>query len=208
MEISNKTLAMFLVAAIVISLAGTIISLNKLGTITGNPATGYASLNTTATAQLTVNTTSDIRFLISTVNWGSGSVNVTIGWCNMTTLGANSAGCQSFSTVSQGLTLVNDGNNNVSVTLYSNLSAASFLGGTNPKFQYNVSNNQSNSCPGGAVPAAFTDVNTTIPGTQICALLDFNPTKDSLLIGVQVNFSYDAPQGAKSALFYAIGTSL
>ena len=207
MQITNNTLVGILAFAIFISLFGTLIGFEKMDSM--EHTTGFATLNTTGLAQLTVNTTADVRFVVNSVNWGSGSVNVSLLWCMMNTTGAKSPGCQSFTTVSQGLTLVNDGNNNVSVQLYSNVSAVTFLGGTNPNFEYNVSNNITGSCQGsGVTPTVFTDVNTTLPGTQICPLLDFNPTKNSLLIGVLVNFSYDAPQGAKSALFNAVGTAL
>ena len=49
MEINNRALVLFLVAAIVVSLAGTIISLNKLGTL--RYTTGLAASDT-ATATL------------------------------------------------------------------------------------------------------------------------------------------------------------
>jgi len=67
MDISNKALSMFLLAAIVVSLGGTIVSLNKLGSVS---TTGYAT--DTGTVQLTVAqsvsiTTSDA----DTVNFGT-----------------------------------------------------------------------------------------------------------------------------------------
>jgi len=68
MDISNKALSMFLLAAIVVSLGGTIVSLNKLGSIS---TTGYATTDT-GTVQLTVAesvsiTTNDA----DTVNFGT-----------------------------------------------------------------------------------------------------------------------------------------
>lgn len=63
MDISNKTLAMFLVAAIVVSIAGTTISLNKLGGVGSNAPTGYA---TTDIGNVTINIGAAVSIIINT----------------------------------------------------------------------------------------------------------------------------------------------
>ena len=202
MELSNKTLAMFLVAAIAVSLFGTLFSLNRLGSL---GATGYAT-SANGTAIVVVNTSTSIKYVVATINWGSGLVNTTAGYlnCTLATDAANTAGCIGFNTVSQGFILENDGNTVAAVTLSSNRTAAQFIGGTSdgggPLFRYKVANNgtESSSC-GSPNPAAYTDVNVTAPGTLICSALNYSDTQDSLEVDIYVNIPYTALGGQKIA---------
>jgi hypothetical protein len=211
MEITNKTLAMFLVAAIVVSLAGTIISLNKLGSIS---TTGYAS-NVNATARVNVNAVSSVVFRISSMDWGTGSVTANASAtqfnCTLISNATNSVDCFGFNVVTNPFVLENDGNTNVSVTLKSNATATQFIGGTavygGPVFQYNVSNNETSSCVTPA-PAGFTDVNVTGAGTQICDVLDSTDTKDTIKIHIKINIPYTATTGDRTANLMATATGL
>ena len=202
MEITNKTLAIFLVAAVAISLFGTILSINKLNQFGKFITTGYATSDN-ATATLVVSSTTSIKFAVATVDWGTGYVNSTGGYvnCTLTTNGYNTpSACVGFNTVSQGFVLENDGNTMAQVQLYSNATAAQFIGDSTALFLYRVSDNESNSCTGEA-PASYTTVNTTSPGTLICPSQAFNFTDnvDSLRIDINVTIPYTAPPGSKSA---------
>jgi hypothetical protein len=211
MEITNKTLGLLLVAAVAISLFGTIISINKLNQFTQlSTTTGFATSDQ-GNVSVYVNTSTSIRFAVNTVNWGTGIVNTTGGYvnCTMMTDGtANSAGCSGFNTVTQNFVLENDGSTLAGVQLASNASAAQFIGGDSsgggPLFRYTVTNNETGSCSG-PVPSSFTDVNTTAPGTQICPVSGFNytDTRDSMNISIYVNIPYTAPSGQKSATLTA-----
>ena len=203
MEISNKTLALFLVAAIVVSLAGTIISLNKLGQVT---TTGFAATDT-GTATLQVNSTTSIFFSIDSINWGSGYVNGSYINCTMGSDNKRSLGCVGFTTVAQGFVLENDGNKNVTVELVANATAAQFIEGSTgggPEFLYNVSNNETDACDTPA-PAALTAVNTSAPGTLICDIFHFIDA-DTMRIDVEINIPSDSPPGVKIAEFTATAT--
>lgn len=76
-EISNKTLVGLLVVAIVISLAGTFISLNKLGQL--RSITGFQANQTTqsGTTQVQILGTAQITLYENTMNFGAGQVNGT-----------------------------------------------------------------------------------------------------------------------------------
>ena len=214
MEITNKTLVMFLVAAIVVSLAGTIISLNKLGSISSKSTTGYVS-NVNATARVNVNAVSSVVFRISSMDWGTGSVTANVSAtqfnCTLISNSTNSVDCFGFNVVANPFVLENDGNTNVSVTLKSNATATQFIGGTvvygGPVFQYNVSNNETSSCATPA-PAGFTDVNVTAAGTQICDILDSAESKDTIKINIKLNLPYTTPTGDKTAVLTATATGL
>jgi len=214
MEITNKTLVAFLMAAIVVSLAGTIISLNKLGSISVNgPSTGYAS-NVNATAHVQVTATTSISFVVSSLDWGTGSVNSTSPDQNctlITNVTNNPTDCLLFNTGVPPLILQNDGNTNVSVVLRSNATAAQFIGGTGvqggPQFMWNISNNETSSCvtPNASL-ANFTSVLTT--DTQICDVLDAIDTKDSMKINIKLNLPFTTPQGDKTAVLTATATGV
>ncbi|MBT7903016.1 hypothetical protein HN587_04060 [Candidatus Woesearchaeota archaeon] len=75
-EVSNKTLAILLVAAIVVSLGGVVLSMNKLGKVT--VVTGFASgTNTTQDGEVTLNITaySSFEFIDSAIAFGSATLN-------------------------------------------------------------------------------------------------------------------------------------
>ncbi|MCC7574446.1 hypothetical protein KO361_02550 [Candidatus Woesearchaeota archaeon] len=83
MSVSNKTLAVMLLAAIVVSLGGTFVSLSKLGAIS---MTGYQAFNDTdsGTVQLTIEelisiTIEDQRNInFGTCDFGAGATNIVI----------------------------------------------------------------------------------------------------------------------------------
>ena len=137
MEISNKMLAWFVVAAVVVSIFGTVISLNKLNKT--NSLTGFATSNTTGTANVAITTQTVLRFVISAVDFGSGQINTSGGYYNCT-MGINdsnpgtiikSAGCIGFNTtVGSTFQLQNAGTTYLNVTLNFSKNAADFIGGT------------------------------------------------------------------------------
>lgn len=120
MDISNRALAMFLLAAIVVSLAGTITSLNRLGSIS---TTGYASTDT-GTVQLvvagslsitTADATPSINF-VGCVPYPGGSVSIN-SENSSNTSGAN--GICGYASI-QNITVRNDGTVDANVTIQSN----------------------------------------------------------------------------------------
>ena len=79
-EISNKTLAFLLVVAIAISLGGTFVSMNRLNTLMNLPGvTGFATANSTGTANVTITASASIRFAVNNLDFGIGAVNSSAG---------------------------------------------------------------------------------------------------------------------------------
>ncbi|MCH8003659.1 MAG: hypothetical protein IH934_03420 [Nanoarchaeota archaeon] len=235
-EISNRTIMVLLVATIVISLGGTFISLsavnNRLTSIGLAPITGFATVPN-ATATVTVNTVASIRFSAATVAFSSGSVDTAGGFnnCTLSTIVANS-GCTDFLEVSNGFTIENDGNTNLSVELRSNQTAAQFIGLGSALFLWNVTVNESGSCvnitgredvvnpnttadcgtfntstDNGATPcgAIFEAVSTT--NKNICPRLLFADANDALNIDINISIPSDAPTGAKLTGLIVTGTT-
>jgi hypothetical protein len=236
-DISNKTLATLLIVAIVVSVGGTWLVVNKAPTgllqITGAPATD------TGTATVTIETTGSVRFNVATLNFGTGKVNTSAGntQCVLDSNGTNdSARCINFTAVFGNLTLENDGSTNVTVQLASDKAAVAFLGGDAnlAYFMWSVGQNESTSCRNGTGgtgqqniasslgnctatngvggncttnPLPWSNVNTTAPGTTICQELMFNNTEDSIAIEVNFTIPFNAPAGVKTATFTATATT-
>jgi len=216
---TNRTLALVLVAAI-------FVNLGCLWLLTHASITGLQSSVDYGTATLVIASVGSLRFVVNSTNWGTGRVNTTNGNqnCILDTRGANSlTKCINFSTVTQGLTIENNGDTNVTVQLYFSTNFTDFLGGdpTLGWFRYNVSNNETNSCrnsTGGTgcpanvnctvAPIAWTDVNNTAYGTTVCPKLLFTDTSDSLLIDLNLSVPYDAPAGSKLSTLTATATSV
>jgi len=236
-EVSNRTIVALLVATIVVSLGGTFVTLNslnnRLGALGVSQITGFA-LIPNATATVTVQTFSSIKFSQASVAFGTGNVNTTGGFnnCTLSTLagatGANS-GCADFSEVSNGFTIENDGNTNLSVELRSNVTAEQFIGIGSALFLWNVTVNESSSCVNSSAngngvvnPNTTADCGTlntsasTVCGTifesvfttnkNICPRLLFADVSDALNININITIPSDAPAGAKTAGLVVTGT--
>jgi hypothetical protein len=215
MEVSNKTLALFLVAAVVVSIGGTILSLDRLSRVS---TVGYATDADTGTATLTIQTLASIKFAINTIDFGTGSVNSSTGipQCNLTINASNAiakSNCIGFYDTNNNGAIVdtfiieNDGNADLNITLNSTVNSTEFLGGsaTYALFQYTVSNNVSGSgaCGGTlGVPtwASFNNVNT-----NVCTNLSWS-APDTLRVGIRVGIPDDSLTGQRNATLIATGT--
>lgn len=216
MDISNKSLAFILVVAIVISLGGTIVSLNKLNQF---GFTGAATGTGSGTANLTVNSSVIITFLTSKVDFGTGNTNDTgagIENCTIDTNGTNprndgstigswgTQSCIGFNSNVAPFVIRNDGNLNVNLTLQSSASPSAFIGGTFPAFQWAL--NTTNACPGGNLnPVAWQDVNTS--AQNVCTNYSYVDGSDLLTLNIRVNIPQDAVPGTHAATITATGTA-
>ena len=80
-EISNKSLALLLVAAIVVSLGGVFVTLQRLETEYRPPITGMADTTDTGTVLLNIGENVAINFTSATMDWGSGAVDTSKDGC-------------------------------------------------------------------------------------------------------------------------------
>ena len=191
MNISNKTLAILLIAGMVLSISGTLITLNNTG------RSGYTGLATTDTSEGTVNYTISsnvqINFSTADINFGSGYIDTEAGKsnCTMDTEGntnISSSGCMGL--VSPGdtpLILDNIGNKAVLVNISFDTVMATFLpnsaaGESELWFKVNDPESSCNSPSYGTY--------TAIPDTsehQICDSMGFTPgTANSMEIDIKL----------------------
>jgi hypothetical protein len=223
MEVSNKFIATLLILTIAISLAGTMVSLNKIGKL-GYSITGMAVNTTIGVARLYVGALTELTNQIPTIDWGTGFVNSTFANnCTMDSEG-NMTGCVAFTPVYEGFLLENTGNRPLSVNFTSDKNASTFINGTNPSFQLKVTPNsvaQQNNESGGTIdsapscgnawnPSDYTEINTS--GWYLCGNstdypFSFAASVDAAVVDLLVRVPETSPPGQKNATLTFIGTS-
>jgi hypothetical protein len=191
---TNNILLVVAVIAVTMALFNLIIQFDNL-----REFTGFAT--DTGTANLTIVSQASIEFTTNIINWGSGAVDEAPTYATINSEGTVTDG--NWTTVSQGLTLQNDGNSNVSVTL-TTVTAANFIGGTSPTYKLKVSNNQSNSCGSNSM-SSYTE--TTGSAQNACLNFGCDDDHDAIDIDVQLTIPEDAV-GEKGAVITATATPL
>ncbi|MDP2926431.1 MAG: hypothetical protein Q8N99_08695 [Nanoarchaeota archaeon] len=190
-----------------LSIAVIVISLITLGM----KLTGYASTDT-GEINLTVETSTNINFSDALINFGSGQVN--LGQVNATleSNGTCTNGNWTWA-ASDNLSLENIGNVNVSIDLKAGKTAAVFLGGSSPLYQYKILNKETTSCTNwsGVLMDTWYAVNTTSAGTEgtrICSPLKFNSSANSIYIDVRLMIPSDSKTGVLTDALTATATAM
>ncbi|MFO7710357.1 MAG: hypothetical protein R6V53_01180 [Candidatus Woesearchaeota archaeon] len=231
-EISNKTIAVLLMAAIVVSLGGTLITLNKLTQPGFTGVSGLAGSNTTGQASVEVIEITEISFVDDTVDFGSGFVADTCSYCEMVSNGTRDEACcegagtgnlwNDTANYQDGLLLRNDGNYNMSLQLNSSTNATEMFGNNaNASFQFRAvagfdsdhpgSDDTVNSCNSGFISGwqnltQGTPLNLCgAPGTDYDFL--YSSSEDEVELEIRVQIPDDAPKQANTATIYVIGES-
>lgn len=152
MDMSNRTLAMFLVAAIVVSVAGTFISLNKLSGMETQEVswTGYATSDT-GRINLTIadSVNIDVQSGNDELDYGQCNPGPSGLWVNLgdtTKQGSGAVNCSGDTTSAQTIVVDNIGNVDANVTIAAECTSAQAIGSATA--QMNVS---SAGCVGGAI---------------------------------------------------------
>ena len=200
-EISNKTLAILLIGAIVISLGGTLISLNRLARVKIPGITGFYGLPEEAIVQLNIQNLVQVNFTTDTINWGTGYVSTGKTFCVLnsydSSIGAN---CTDFTPQTAGFVLENIGNQNVTLNISMEKDGDTFIGGTSAlsECKWNVSELESGSAPGlELTPGAWQDC--VITDVVVCNSTGngflANDLTDTIKFDVLVQIPSDASGG-------------
>lgn len=207
MDITNRSLALLLVAAIVVSLGSTIFSLNRMSEL---GFTGRAPTDT-GIANITINTSVSITFKNDTIDFGRGYSNDTTGgvdYCPFDTNGTDPTAtpCAGFNSSLLPFVIRNDGNDEVSLSLQSDTAAATFLGGTSPAFQLIFVDNDTGTC-NGSVERHFDDSGTWVAINTsewlVCDEMGFVAANDALQLHLRVSVPDNANPGSRDATFTA-----
>ncbi len=229
-----------LVIALLITIAGTILNLSNLdhSKIPFSQITGAATNVSTGTATLTVSSQTEVTLRVASIAFGSGYVNTSTASCTYCTTSTdighnagNASCCSRFNNVTAGFLIENTGNENVTLnfTCSGNCTAAAFINGTSPSFQFRlanssdggstgkVSNNSgdlvtdtASSCSSGAGGwnySSWTDVAAS--GFDLCGsngtteyYFSSESSKDAVIMDIKIKIPDDARTGsAKTATF-------
>ena len=91
-----------------------------------------------------------VNFTVDSIDWGTGSVNANASFAVLDSLGNVTNG--NWDEVDSGFVIENLGNINLSMNFSSLKNAENFIGGTNPSYQYMVSDIDAGAC---TPPAGF-----------------------------------------------------
>lgn len=193
--------AVLAVGIALVNLGITINKINNIKELTGR-ATDTGDVNVTIVNQAVIN------FNTSTIDWGSGAVDVNSTNATLDTYAGTDVG-GNWTAIGYSLSLQNDGNTNVSFTLKASNNATTFIGGTavTPSYQIRLENNETNSC---AVAFsnwnnAYADINTT--ETTACTNLGYGVDDNLVNIDVKLVIPRDAV-GTKGSVITATAVPL
>ena len=217
-EISNKTLAILLIGAIVISLGGTLISLNKLTNVKIPGITGFAVNESTEGADIELQISSLVKvwWSIPNINWGTGGVNTSTIGCTLQSFAPSIGGnCTGFDEQLLGLVLVNTGTVDASLKIMTGKDAVGFIGGGNdsnpPVYQWKAADyfGEAGSCTNstGFNLDQFYDAETGI-ARDVCSNFTMNNSHDAIQFDVKVWIPNDAPADLKYDTITATATAI
>jgi len=228
-QISNKTLSFLLIVAIVVSVAGTMVSVYRLsvfkaqqrpGDVAGfaSSAAGTASVTLVGFGSIVIN---------SNVDFGSGTQSTNIS--NLTSLTTETAdNYATFNNCSEdiwdqaadcrGIEIENDGAVTINVSMQASSNASTFFSGNSSQalFQYftadgNRSKEKNSSCfprsgsninvsPWG-YPNLRNWTNITTDSVPICANLSFTNSNDTITVELNITIPADETTGTKTNTF-------
>ncbi len=186
------------VAILLIIVSFVFISLNIRG-FTGRASTDYGYVN------ITIESSANINFTTDSIDFGAGQVSGGGFSALVNSNGVSENG--TWNQTNQSLHLENIGNVNVSVDLTSDSDALTFIGGTNPGYQWNVSNNETNSCTPGITIDLDTYFNASTEGVRVCDVLNYEDSADSIFINVGLSIPSDSNTGNLSSIITATATT-
>jgi hypothetical protein len=216
-DITNKTLAVFLFVATVVSLGGFLMTFNTLDGISGRATTD------TGTSNFSINSTISVAFTTNAVEFGVGVVNASGAHnCTLNTTGpgmhngaANPTGgpdCIGFNATVEPLRIQNQGTQNVTLNISFNATSSSFVSGTTPDLTFRASFNETGSC-GNATSAtlntAMTSVTVANTNYSICNSTTFGwvTNNRTLNIDLGIKIPQDATPGAKRVTITAFASN-
>ncbi len=175
---------------------------------------GYAT--SIGQANLTVESSANINFTTDFISWGSGRVTEGQSSAQLTTLETNNVTNGNWTLVQQGgLRIENIGNVNVTLNLAAAKTAAQFIGGTSPGYQWNVTAVEANACLNGtggtgghANLTIWYNTNSTAPGTRFCEYFQYINDRDLIRIDLNLTVPYNSLTGALTDTLTATGTSI
>jgi|SRR3989344_4362356 len=197
---SDNVLVAVAIVTLIVSVAAAGFVYSSIHVFKNTWFTGFAT--STGIVNLTVESSAAINFTTNNISFGSGRV--TAGATNASLVTGTSSSTitnGNWSTLPASFVLENIGNVNVSINLTTGKTAATFIGGSNPLYQFNVTDKSPGSCLNYTGTGADANINTTrdAPGsttTLICGTFPFSDTQDEIRIGLRLVIPSDSQTGA------------
>jgi hypothetical protein len=205
-DYSNRTLAYLLLVAIVMSLGGTFISLNKLGA--GQPQISGSATSVSGTGALTTGASLGITLITSSIQFGTcvpGNLNTTLLRSNDTS-NYNATpypGACTFSgsNAPQNFTIENTGSVGTNVSIQSD--SIQLTGGSNQSLWYayeNATNSPGcNRSTGNTVPRRWLNITSAGVDNVTCAYLMSSSSNKRIWVYLMLYLPSDAAVGTRSA---------
>lgn len=167
---------------------------------------GFAVSEDSSQINITIQEAIIINFTLDQINWGSGRV--TAGYALLNTgAGVNNVTGGDWPGNDNGFLLENIGNLDVKLYLKTGLNASSFIGGNDPIYQYNITNNETSACVNTSdfSLGMLYDVNDSFfgDGTLVCDIFRHNDSMDELRIDVKLKIPSDSKIGSLSDIMTA-----
>jgi hypothetical protein len=221
MKLTNKALAALMIFALVISIAGTLISLNRIGEL--RALTGMQGANVTmvrGTASVALTTAAAITLRVTSVDFGVGQVNgsatTSRDFCNLSSTVNNTMGGNDFTHIdydgdittstcvgfhkNYSFVIENTGNTQfTNVTMNASQGETGFRGSSyfhaaDAEYDFKVYNESGGGCDRSSTRSGSMSTNTV----SVCDTFRPDPsTKDSF--AVRINMSL--PENASNAIF-------
>jgi subtilisin family serine protease len=170
----------------------------KLGSgITTEAQGGDGGSNGTGYVNVSITTTLAIEVIQEDVDFGEGAVDAGESnaelYTNQDNAPTQNRGNWTLPNA-YAIEIRNVGNINCSLDVGSSKTASSFLGGTNPEYQWKVSDKEAGSCGGGLTHSVWYDVNSS---ARLCQHFSPINASDEIFLDIRVVVPYDAnPTGS------------
>jgi len=192
----DNLLLVVAVVAVAVTIIGFGITYNSISAF-NNFLTGFA-LTENGTVVLTIDTRAEINITSAngtagkSLNWGSGTFEAGAPYALLVSNGSVVGG--DWPNITSGFIIENVGNLNVTLNISSLDDASTFLGGTEPLFQYNITNSKDSSCVfESGVDGEWKNFTTT--STAVCSNFKFVDTSDEINLDILVKIPNDGKTG-------------
>ena len=191
-EISNKTLAVIVVAAIVVTLGSTALILRM-----GSPVITGMATNVSGTAAFNISGITSIRITDAAIDLGSGSVTAGEDFAVIDTVANVDNG--TWTTPDDGFVIENDGNLDADISVNASELASSLIGGTSatPSVKWKARGTTAN-CQD-AVISAYQEITTTSTAS-FCDNLSYVDASDDIGMDLQLTIPSDATPGERTLI--------
>jgi len=163
--------------------------------------TGFATTST-GEANLTVESATQIDFTTAFIDWESGRVTSGDTEAILDTSAGNISN-GNWTPVTEGFVLENQGNLNLTIELAAGKTNLTFMGGTDGSYQWNVSNNETDSCSHADL-GDFEEVNSS---KIVCDQFSSITASNEIRIDLKLIIPEDSSTGALTDLITATATA-